>query len=100
MARRATAKWLTIIGLVLTLFGAGCGTYGVWLSPDEAIERGVSRWSGGTRDQQLQLPPVQNPSSAVKLCRSWLLADRGRYSLSNFRSSFCGTLPKTRVIVG
>jgi len=57
---RRIANWLTIIGLMLTLIGAGCGTFGVWLSPDEAIERGVSRWSGGTRDQQLQLPPVQN----------------------------------------
>ena len=47
-------------GLLLTLIGAACGTYGVWLSPDEAIERGVSRWSGGTRDEQLKLPPVQN----------------------------------------
>jgi len=54
------AKWLSIFGLALTLIGAGCGTYGVWLSPDEAIERGVSRWSGGTRDEQLKLPPVHN----------------------------------------
>jgi hypothetical protein len=57
--QRAT-KWLSIFGLTLTLIGAACGTYGVWLSPDEAIERGVSRWSGGTRDEQLKLPPVQN----------------------------------------
>jgi hypothetical protein len=57
--QRAT-KWLSIFGLTLTLIGAACGTYGVWLSPDEAMERGVSRWSGGTRDEQLKLPPVQN----------------------------------------
>jgi hypothetical protein len=53
-------KCLAIFGLVLTLIGAGCGTYGVWVSSDEAIERGVSRFSGGTREQQLQLPAVQN----------------------------------------
>jgi hypothetical protein len=61
MAIRASiAKWISIFGLTLTLLGAGFGTYGVWLSPDQAIERGVSRWSGGTREEQLRLPPVQN----------------------------------------
>jgi hypothetical protein len=34
---------LAVIGLVLRLIGAGLGTYGVWLSPDEAIERGLIR---------------------------------------------------------
>lgn len=53
-------EWLTAIGLVLTLLGAASGTYGVWLSPDDAIQRGVSRLSGGTREQQLELPAVQN----------------------------------------
>ena len=53
-------KWLTVIGLVLTLFGAASGTYGVWLSPDQAIERGVSRLSGDVREQNLELPAVQN----------------------------------------
>jgi len=57
---QGTAKWLTIIGLVLTLIGAGSATYGVWLSPDEAAEAGVSRLSGETREQVLQLPAVQN----------------------------------------
>jgi uncharacterized membrane protein len=54
------AKWLTIIGLVFTLLGAAAGTYGVWLSPNEAIERGVSRLSGDVREQNLELPAVQN----------------------------------------
>jgi hypothetical protein len=53
-------RWLSIIGLALTLLGAASGTYGVWLSPDQAIERGVSRWSGGPPEQQLELPAVQN----------------------------------------
>jgi hypothetical protein len=57
---QGAAKWLTIIGLLLTLIGAGSATYGVWLSPDEAVERGVSRFSGGTQEQLLQLPAVQN----------------------------------------
>src|SRR5271169_5410526 len=54
------AKWLTIIGLVITLIGAGCGVYWVWVSGDEAIKRGVARFSGGTREEQLKLPAVQN----------------------------------------
>jgi hypothetical protein len=49
-----------VLGLVTTLIGAGFGTYGVWVSEDQAIERGVSRWSGGTREDQLKLPAVQN----------------------------------------
>jgi hypothetical protein len=58
--RLLPTKWLTVLGLVVTLIGAGFGTYGVWVSEDEAIERGVSRWSGGTREDQLKLPAVQN----------------------------------------
>jgi hypothetical protein len=42
------------------LIGAGFGTYGVWVTEDQAIERGVSRFSGGTREEQLKLPAVQN----------------------------------------
>jgi hypothetical protein len=58
--RLLPTKWLTVLGLVVTLIGAGFGTYGVWVSEDEAIERGVSRWSGGTREDQVKLPAVQN----------------------------------------
>jgi hypothetical protein len=54
------SKYLTVAGLVVTLAGATCGTYGVWVSDDQAIERGVSRWSGGTREDELRLPAVQN----------------------------------------
>jgi hypothetical protein len=65
--RLLPTKWLTVLGLVVTLIGAGFGTYGVWVSEDEAIERGVSRWSGGTREDQLKLPPVQNQISQSHL---------------------------------
>jgi hypothetical protein len=57
---QGAAKWVTIIGLILTLLGAASATYGVWLSPDETVEAGVSRWSGGKREELLQLPAVQN----------------------------------------
>jgi hypothetical protein len=50
---------LNIFGLVCTLMGAGIGTYGVWLTQDEAIEIGVSRY-GGTREQNLTLPAVKS----------------------------------------
>jgi hypothetical protein len=53
-------RLLMVLGLVTMLIGAGFGTYGVWVSEDQAIERGVSRWSGGTREDQLKLPAVQN----------------------------------------
>jgi len=52
--------WLTIIGLVITLIGAGFGVIGVRVTEDQAIERGVSQWSGGTRDEKLKLPAVRN----------------------------------------
>jgi hypothetical protein len=77
---QGAAKWLTIVGLVLTLIGAGSATYGVWLSPDEAVERGASRWSGGTREQQLQLPAVQN------------LLQQSRFAVAGFVLIGLGTL--------
>jgi hypothetical protein len=71
----AISTWFTIIGLVVTLIGAGSGTYGVWLSPDQAIERGVSRFAGDTREQLLQLPAVQNllEQSDFALCGFFLI---------------------------
>jgi len=78
--RRPDPRWLTILGLVITLIGAGFGTYGVWVSEDQAIERGVSRWSGGTREDQLKLPTVQN------------LISQSRYAVLGFVLIGVGTL--------
>lgn len=38
----------------------GIGAYGVQLSPDEAIAIGVMQINGNTREENLQLPAVQN----------------------------------------
>ena len=81
-------KWLTIIGLVFTLLGAAAGTYGVWLSPNEAIERGVSRLSGDVREQNLELPAVQNFLQESQLCRSWFCFNRVRHALADHRRLF------------
>jgi hypothetical protein len=51
---------LTVLGLLLTLLGGAIGAWGVWLTPHEAVEIGVSRWNGDIEEQNLQLPGVQN----------------------------------------
>jgi hypothetical protein len=53
-------KSLVIAGLVFTLIGAGLGFYGVWVSLDQAVEIGVTRLAGVTREENLELPAVQN----------------------------------------
>lgn len=57
---RIARSWLTVFGLALTLFGAGLGTWAVWVSPDGAIEIGVTRFAGDTKQENLALPAVQN----------------------------------------
>jgi hypothetical protein len=82
-------KWLTICGLVLTLLGAASAAYGVWLSPDQAIERGVSRVSGDLREQDLHLPAVQN------------LLEQSHFALAGFVLIGLGTfLQITGVVAG
>jgi len=49
-----------VLGLVLTLIGAGLGFWGVWVDEDQAFEIGQARLSGDNRQQDLQLPSVQN----------------------------------------
>jgi hypothetical protein len=58
--RLGLQQWLMISGLALTLVGAGFGFFGVWVDKDEAIEIGEARPSYDTREQDLQLPSVQN----------------------------------------
>ena len=58
------AKMLMVIGLVLTVLGAGCGFFGVWVDEDQALEIGQSRWSGDNREQDLQLPAVHTASDS------------------------------------
>jgi len=39
-------KWLIVLGLVITLLGAGLGFWGVWVNEDQALEIGQARLSG------------------------------------------------------
>jgi hypothetical protein len=64
------AKMLMVIGLVLTVLGAGCGFFGVWVDEDQALEIGQSRLSGEYREQDLQLPAVQNLLRQSRLAMS------------------------------
>jgi hypothetical protein len=59
-AQAGSRQWLMIIGLGLTLLGASFGFYGVWVDKDQAIEIGEARLSYDTREQDIQLPSVQN----------------------------------------
>jgi hypothetical protein len=52
--------WLSVAGLVVTLAGAGFGSYGTWVSPHQAFEIGVTRWAGDTEQENSNLPAVRN----------------------------------------
>jgi hypothetical protein len=54
------AKSVIVVGLVITLVGAGLGFWGVWVNEDQALEIGQARLSGDNRERDLQLPSVQN----------------------------------------
>jgi hypothetical protein len=58
--RACASKGLVIFGLLLTILGAGLGFRGVWVSEDQAAEVGKARWSGGSREEFLQLPAVKS----------------------------------------
>jgi hypothetical protein len=49
-----------LAGLLLTLIGAVLTARSVILSEDQALHIGVARYVSGKRDQDLQLPAVQN----------------------------------------
>jgi len=53
-------RWFTVIGLVCNMVGAFILAYGLFISKKKAIELGVSRWSGETDEENLQLPQVRD----------------------------------------
>lgn len=53
-------NWLNIIGIIFNFFGALSIARGLFISKKEAIELGVSRWSGETEEEKLKLPAVQD----------------------------------------
>ena len=54
------AEAATVIGLILTLVGAGLGAYAVFMTKEQATHLGVSRWAGETDEENSRLPVVQN----------------------------------------
>lgn len=69
------ADFVTLIGLLLTAFGAGRAAFSVVLSPDDAVTIGVSRFAGETREENLKLPSVQNLLKASRGAQQgfWLI---------------------------
>ncbi|MCX6715665.1 MAG: hypothetical protein NT077_01450 [Candidatus Taylorbacteria bacterium] len=52
-------KLLSIISIVLNLLGSFCFGRGLFISEEQALDLGVSKW-GGTREQNLKLPAVKD----------------------------------------
>jgi hypothetical protein len=77
------ASTIAVIGLVVTFLGAGCGFYGTWVSKDQAVEIGVMRLSGETKEENLQLPAVKNLLSQAEFSKYRFLFDRDRHCASD-----------------
>lgn len=55
-----TDGYLNIAGLILTFVGSLAFAKGLFISKEEALRLGVSRWSGSTDEENLKLPQVQD----------------------------------------
>jgi hypothetical protein len=53
-----SSEWLNVAGLLLDVVGATVLAWGLLIGKDRAIELGVSRYAGDTREELLQLPAV------------------------------------------
>jgi len=53
-------SFVVIVGLAFSAWGAYSASNAVWLTEQEAVEIGVSRWVGETFDDKLKLPAVQS----------------------------------------
>lgn len=53
-------QWLNIIGLGLDIVGVIFLSYSLIINKKNAIELGVSRWSGNTDEKKLKLPKVKD----------------------------------------
>jgi hypothetical protein len=61
--------WLTITGLILDLVGASILTVNLFLSKDEALNIGVSRWASSNEEENLKLPLVQELLKQSRLAK-------------------------------
>lgn len=68
-----TADVLTGLGLAFTLAGAWITARAVILKEDDAIDIGLARFSGETREENLRLPMVQNLLASSRGARRGLL---------------------------
>ena len=53
-------RWFNVIGLSFDLFGAVFLAWGLIISNKEAIELGLSRFTGDTNKENIKLPAVQD----------------------------------------
>ena len=73
-------QWFTLVGLVVDAIGAIILAKGLFLTEDEAIQIGLSRFAGNTREENLQLTGVKallRQSKDAKRGLVWLLVGFG-----------------------
>lgn len=66
------SRWGWLIGLALQFVGAFIVARAAYVSPQQAVSLGVSRWSG-TYEENVQLPAVQNLLNQSRAARVGLL---------------------------
>jgi hypothetical protein len=66
-------KWITVVGLVLQLLGAGVAVLATRVTPHEAIELGMSRYGSDVPEENIVLPAVQNLLKQYRYARWGLL---------------------------
>jgi hypothetical protein len=67
------SRWGWLIGLSLQLIGAVIVAKAAYVSPQQAVSLGVSRWAGTTFEDKVQLPAVQNLLNQSRAARRGLL---------------------------
>lgn len=65
---------VSLVGLVITFFGAVVTARSVILSDDQALHIGLARYSSGSPEENLKLPSVQNLLSSSRGARRGLIA--------------------------
>lgn len=67
---------LSAFGLILTVLGAAVAARSAILTKETAVEIGVSRWTGETMEENLELPAVRNLLVASRTAQIglWLVA--------------------------
>ena len=76
-----TSDILTGLGLAITFAGAWITARAVILKEDDAIDVGLARFSGETREENLRLPMVQNLLASSRGARRGLLFIAGGTAL-------------------